>query len=161
MSSLLVPQPHPKIKDPKDSDKKPNLLEEMRAMHKQVNAIVTAPRVAEKSDSAPTNATTDTTPNTDSQNGTGKKALNLVELNKQAEVHGQEAEFINALSIFLKKYEVDYLPAVRLPNGDILIRQTEGMVAINKRRERGRNLAAAMRTLMADETGPDLGNGWV
>ena len=85
---------------------KPNLLEEMRSMHKEVNAIVTAPRVAHTHDDA------NDAPHT-TQAKSPKKSPNLVELNKQAEIHGQEAEFINELSKFLKKYEMDYLPAVR------------------------------------------------
>ena len=121
-----------------------NPLDDVRAMHKEIQTIVAAPRVApEGADTSKANP------------------ANLVEMSKQMDEHVDEAEFLDALAKFLSKYELDYLPAVRLPNGDLLIRQTEGMVAINKRRARGKNLAAAMRTLMADETGPDMGSGWV
>ena len=122
-----------------------NPLDDIRAMHKEIQTIVAAPRVSP----------------TDEKSGDKPSSANLVEMSKQIDEHVDEAEFLDALAKFLAKYELDYLPAVRLPNGDILIRQTEGMVAINKRRARGKNLAAAMRTLMADETGPDMGSGWV
>ena len=121
-----------------------NPLDDIRAMHKEIQTIVAAPRVSPNDEKAES-----------------KASANLVEMSKQIDEHVDEAEFLDALAKFLAKYELDYLPAVRLPNGDILIRQTEGMVAINKRRARGKNLAAAMRTLMADETGPDMGSGWV